>query len=162
TIAAALLVAPPVVLLGTVVPQAVRLRTSGLEDVGGAVGKVCGIFAVGGVASALLLWFVLIPRLGVIRVALLTGLLPILGGAAALEVTKRLFPRPGRLMIVGLRGGSVAKSFARDGWTVTVLETQDAAARAARDHFALRASEARVFSADAREFFRRDNGVYDL
>ena len=89
-VAAALLIGPPVVLLGIVLPLAVRLKVSGMVDIGRAVGRVCGVFAVGGVAFALFAWFVLIPTLGVFRTALLTGLVQIIGGAAAFRSRERV------------------------------------------------------------------------
>ena len=82
--------------------------------------------------------------------------------AAALEVLKHLWPRPGRLLVLGMRGGAVAKSFEGDGWTVHVVEPDPLARRMAFDHFGLRPAEAHVVSSELRAFVRRDRSAYDL
>ena len=242
-IAAALLLGPPLVVLGMVFPSAIRARASSLDEVGRAVGSVYGVAAIGSVASAVLMSFVLIPWLGVEGAAILTGVLLIAGGAAAfdprgdssmgiavtlvlvaigglvlsrspsratgvlavasgahgeirvlerdgarylladgtiltvvepktwtslhravaaMEIVKPLFSAPGRMLVLGLRGGSIAKSFDRDGWTVRAAEPDQVVARVARDHFGLRPADARISPTEFRAYVRSDPRTYDL
>jgi spermidine synthase len=81
---------------------------------------------------------------------------------AALEVTKFLFPGPGRLAVVGLGGGSVVKNFARDGWSVDAVEIDPAVTAVAREYFGLASWEARVIHMDGRRFLRTATTAYDL
>ena len=82
--------------------------------------------------------------------------------AVALDLAKLLLPAPGRLLVVGLGGGSVVKSFARDGWTVDAVEIDPAVTVMARAHFGLAAADARVFHMDGRRYLRQSGDQYDL
>jgi spermidine synthase len=82
--------------------------------------------------------------------------------AAALEIAMVLRPRPGRLLLVGLGGGGVARRFAAAGWRVDAVEIDSAVTGLARRFFGLRESEARVLSADGRAALAADTAVYDL
>ena len=81
---------------------------------------------------------------------------------AALEIVKRLRPTPGSALVIGLRGGSLAKTLARDGWRVSAIEPDPALARAAGDFFGLSARECPVIVRGARERLRHDRTAYDL
>jgi spermidine synthase len=80
----------------------------------------------------------------------------------ALDLLKHVFDAPGTLLVAGVRGGSVCKSFARDGWKVDACEADARLASTDSKWFGLRASEARLVHADARAFLRRHRGPYDL
>jgi len=80
---------------------------------------------------------------------------------AALDLLKYFFDAPGRLLLVGLGGGSVAKSFHADGWQVDAVEIDAAVARIARERFGLSPSEARVFVTDGRAFLAGHDARYD-
>src|SRR5262245_30745753 len=205
-VAACVLFALPLVLLGMVSPYAVRLKTPSLDRVGRTAGNLYAISTIASVASALLTGFFLIPSIGVHRLVVLIALVllatslllvewrrtkagvgvvglltclgvvllprlpssaaapgggvlaieqspyaeirvlekplerfllidggihtwvatdtwrPLLRYAAALNVMKLLFDAPGRLLTVGLGGGSVVQEYARDGWAVDAVE----------------------------------------
>ena len=80
-----------------------------------------------------------------------------------LEIVKELHPAPGRLLLVGLGGGSVAKSYHADGWQVDAVEIDPVVTELARSHFGLTADEARVHHGDGRRFLAdQPAGTYDL
>jgi len=244
-VAACVLFALPLMLLGMVSPYAVRLKASSLDHVGRTAGNLYAISTMASVVSALATGFLLIPSVGVHRLVVLialvllatslllverpraakagagvvsalactgmvlleklpptvasTGVLsvehspyaeirvvdkpferfllidggihtwvatdtwrPLLRYAAALDVMKVFFDAPGRLLLVGLGGGSVAKEYARDGWTVEAVEIDPVVIRVARRDFELTDSEARVFQLDGRRFLAKNRQTYDL
>lgn len=79
-----------------------------------------------------------------------------------MDIPRGYFDRPKRMLLVGLGGGSVAKNYARNGWTVDVVEIDPAVTRLARRYFALRDDEARVFHEDGRQYLRRGGEAYDI
>lgn len=81
---------------------------------------------------------------------------------AVLNLTRGYFERPGRLLLIGLGGGTLAKDFARVGWTVDAVEIDPVVAELAFRYFGLRPSEARVFAIDGREFLLRSAEAYDV
>jgi spermidine synthase len=81
---------------------------------------------------------------------------------AVVDIVKNFFPKPGRLLLVGLGGGSVAKSFAGDGWSVDAVEIDATIVDVARRYFGLLRRDARVFTMDGRAFLRRHRDAYDV
>jgi spermidine synthase len=65
------------------------------------------------------------------------------------------------MCLVGLGGGSVARSFHKDGWSVDAVEIDPEVVTIAREHFGLE-DAARVFVMDGRRFFREHGERYDL
>jgi spermidine synthase len=72
-LAATVLFFPPLFLLGTISPYAIRLKTSSLDTVGRTAGNLFAISTLASVASALLTGFILIPNVGVTRLTLIIG-----------------------------------------------------------------------------------------
>jgi len=80
-----------------------------------------------------------------------------------LEIGKWLHPAKGRMLLVGLGGGSVAKSYAADGWTVDAVEIDPVVTRLAQAWFGLTADEAAVYEDDGRRFLAaQPPASYDL
>lgn len=79
-VAAFILFAPPLTLLGMISPYAIRVRTLSLSIVGKTAGDLYAISTIGSVISALLTGFLLIPNIGVGRLTSLFGLMLILTG----------------------------------------------------------------------------------
>lgn len=80
-----------------------------------------------------------------------------------LEIGKHLHPEPGRMLLVGLGGGSVAKSYAADGWQVDAVEIDPVVTRMARRWFGLTGDEATVHHDDGRRFLAlQPPASYDL
>jgi spermidine synthase len=82
--------------------------------------------------------------------------------AAAAGVCKFLFESPGRLLVVGLGGGAIVKSYAKEGWQIDAVEIDPAVTRIARTYFGLGESEARVFEMDGRRFLSTRDETWDL
>lgn len=78
-----------------------------------------------------------------------------------IDVAKCLFEQPGTMCLVGLGGGSVARSFHRDGWSVDAVEIDPQIVEIARDYFDL-GDAARVFVMDGRRYLREHQDPYDL
>jgi spermidine synthase len=74
-VAAFVLFAPPLTLLGMVSPYAIKLKTVRLEEVGRSAGNLYAISTVASVISALLTGFFLIPNFGVSRLTLTIGVI---------------------------------------------------------------------------------------
>ena len=79
-----------------------------------------------------------------------------------LDAVRNLFDEPGKLCLVGLGGGSVAKSYSHTGWDVDVVEIDPEIVAVARQHFGLGEDEGRVFLTDGRRHFRTTAELYDL
>ena len=82
--------------------------------------------------------------------------------ACVLDLTKSYFDEPGRLLLVGLGGGSVAASYARDGWQVDAVEIDALVAEVARDYFDLKPEMANISLMDGRRFLQECTTNYDL
>jgi spermidine synthase len=78
------------------------------------------------------------------------------------ELAQDAFARPGRMLLVGLGGGSMAKSFSRRGWQVDAVEIDPEVVRVARRYFGLSPGDARVVQMDGRRFLERSPDRYDL
>jgi spermidine synthase len=81
---------------------------------------------------------------------------------SVLDLAGDMFSEPGRMLLVGLGGGAVAKRYASRGWNVDAVEIDPAVTRAAIDYFGLTPSDARVFHMDGREFLAKSDTPYDL
>lgn len=79
-----------------------------------------------------------------------------------LELAKGLYREPGEMLLVGLGGGSVAKSFRRDGWKVDAVEIDPEVIEVAYDHFGLFPAEANVYAMDARQYLISHDKKYAL
>ncbi len=74
------------------------------------------------------------------------------GYAHVLDLGKGYFKTAGRALIVGLGSGSVARSYAADGWMVDVIEPDEEITILARTRFGLEKEVARVHATTARDF----------
>ncbi len=245
-VAAFILFAPPLTLLGMISPYAIRLGAFSLEEVGRTAGNLYALSTMGSVLSALLTGFFLIPNIGVSRLILAIGLallitavfgfaiaknsrsgalagvlLLLLSGSltaalpmaqaqpargllaveqsayaelrvleteagrhllidggihtivepeflesnfpyvAVLDIVKNLFAEAGGMLVIGVGGGSVIKSFARAGWNVAAVEIDPAVTEMALRYFALEAGQASLYHADGRQFLTTQPQAYD-
>lgn len=78
------------------------------------------------------------------------------------DIAKEYFDTPGRMLLVGLGGGSVVEHFARDGWQIDVVEIDPVVTRAAFEQFGLDRNAAAFHSGDGRAFLNRCETAYDL
>jgi spermidine synthase len=79
-----------------------------------------------------------------------------------LDLVKQLFEKRGDMLLVGLGGGSIAKNFHREGWSVDAVEIDPVVARLAESHFGLDPREARVYEMDGRQYLLAHDKQYDL
>lgn len=96
-----------------------------------------------------------------------TGVNPETGGSVfpyvhVLDIPKWFFSSPGDMLLVGLGGGSVAKSYSRDGWEVDAVEIDPAVTRAAKEYFGFSDEDARVYEMDGRRFLLEQDRVWDV
>jgi len=82
--------------------------------------------------------------------------------AVVMDIPKHLFMAPGDAVLVGLGGGSVAKSYYRSGWKVDSVEIDPVVARFAEEYFSCDPESAGVHIMDGREFFLATDRSYDL
>ena len=78
------------------------------------------------------------------------------------ELAKELFEGPGDLLLIGLGGGSAARSFAFDDWKVDAVEIDPTVSDVAARFFDLRPADATVHLADGRRFLTRTDRTYDV
>jgi spermidine synthase len=79
-----------------------------------------------------------------------------------LDMARGFYKAPGNMLLVGLSGGSVAKRFAANGWSVDVVEIDPAVTRTSIEYFGLKPADAHVYPMDAREFLMEHEEAYDL
>lgn len=82
--------------------------------------------------------------------------------AAVMDLPKYFFTKPGRMLLLGLGGGSLAKQYAREGWQVDALEIDPGVIRLARQYFSLQPSDATIIETDGREFLLHPGAAYDV
>lgn len=78
------------------------------------------------------------------------------------ELAHDLFARPGRMMLIGLGGGSAANVFAWRGWRVDAVEIDPVVVRVAREHFGLREGQVEVTEMDGRRYLQSAPGERDV
>jgi spermidine synthase len=79
-----------------------------------------------------------------------------------LDISKLFFDQPGEMLLVGLGGGSVVKSFVADGWKVDAVEIDPVVTKMAYEFFMLKPDEARVYTMDARQHLMTHDKQYDI
>lgn len=82
--------------------------------------------------------------------------------ANVLDIPKAFISDPGELLLVGLGGGSVARSYAHEGWRVEAVEIDPVVAEVAEAYFDLRPSEAEIHEMDGRQFLITHDARYDV
>lgn len=242
SVACVVILLPPLAMLGSIIPRAIRLRLAAGEEPARAAGSLVGSFFLGAALAAIVIPFYLLPRFGLTTVAIAAGALQILGGLigagpptrggvvagvvgvlgvgflpmlidaapklpvlaraysldreirvieldgsryliedgaihavvepntmagvrrpeAALGLVRILAPSSERVLILGLRGGSLAKAFANARWSVDVVDPDTTALRIAHSHFGLLPGEARIMVEEPRAYLRRARDDYDL
>jgi spermidine synthase len=102
-LSATLLFFPPLALLGTVTPFAIRLARPPAGEVGAASGLIFAVSTIGSLLAALATGFLLIPNLGVRSILALTGVALTLTAAAGLIASGR-GPRAIAVALVAVAG----------------------------------------------------------
>lgn len=81
---------------------------------------------------------------------------------AVMDLAGEFFDQPGKMLLVGLGGGTLVKNFAGRGWQVESVEIDPAVTEVARQYFGLRPEEGAVHHLDGRQYLARNNKSYDL
>ncbi|MEE4311980.1 MAG: fused MFS/spermidine synthase [candidate division KSB1 bacterium] len=246
-LAAFILFFPPLTFLGMISPYAVKLKTEDIGEVGRSAGNLYAVSTVASVLGALLTGFLLIPRIGVIRLTLLVSIIllgtaffllahskrpgrtflltillilaavtfvlqcpldeahpdeglifsrqspygqirvleykntryllidgavhsainPVTGQTIsrhviAMDLGKYFFSGQQSMLLVGLGGGSIAKSYADESWRVDAVEIDPVVVEAAIDHFNVSMEDCNISIMDGRRFLLQNEQKYDL
>lgn len=78
------------------------------------------------------------------------------------DLSRELFERPGRVLLVGLGGGAAAREFAREGWQVDAVEIDPMVVMTARTWFGLLPGAAAIHELDGRRFLAKASDRYDI
>jgi spermidine synthase len=81
---------------------------------------------------------------------------------AVMEIPMYLTNRPGKMLLVGLGGGSLAKSYCRQGWKVDAVEIDPTVTEVAYRYFGLEESDATIYTMDGRQYVSTIETRYDL
>jgi spermidine synthase len=82
--------------------------------------------------------------------------------SAAFQIIDFFFATPESALVLGLRGGAVAKRLARAGWRVRVVEPDPLAVQEASTHLSFHPDESPVVVADVRVFCRTTSRRYPV
>jgi spermidine synthase len=80
----------------------------------------------------------------------------------AMNLTQYFFLKSGRVLLIGLGGGSIAQNFTIEGWKVDVLETDPVVVDVAQRYFGLQKKDCRIIAIDARKYLTESATMYDL
>ena len=78
-----------------------------------------------------------------------------------LEIGKYLLP-PGDMLVIGLGGGSVVRSYVKEGWKIDAVEIDPAVTNIARQYFGVMSDDATISEMDGRRFLATSDKKYDL
>jgi spermidine synthase len=81
---------------------------------------------------------------------------------AVMNIPKRYFDRPGRMLLIGIGGGSMVQEYLVDGWEVDAVDIDPEVIRTAKDYFGLPTEEANIFEMDGRRFLSTTVKKYDI
>jgi spermidine synthase len=80
---------------------------------------------------------------------------------AVLDLPAQCMLTPGRALLLGLGGGSVARNYRRQGWTVDVVEPDTARITLARTAFGF-SDSVRMITSGGRDFLAKEEARYDV
>ncbi len=78
------------------------------------------------------------------------------------ELALETFERPGKALLLGLGGGTLARTFHGAGWRVDAVDIDPAVEHVARDWFGLKPQHATIHTEDARRFLKRSKDAWQL
>ena len=81
---------------------------------------------------------------------------------AIIDISKDFFSKPGKVLLIGLGGGSVVKNFSKENWKTDAVEIDPVVVEIAYEHFGLEKSEAEIYCTDGRQFLRSRTDIYNL
>ncbi len=81
---------------------------------------------------------------------------------ALMEFPMRYFSKPGSMLLIGLGGGSLVKSYSETGWEVDAVEIDPEVIVMAGKYFGLGAAGGRIHEIDGRRFLAATGKKYDV
>lgn len=82
--------------------------------------------------------------------------------AAVMDLPKYFFNQPGKVLLIGLGGGSLMKQYAKEDWQVDAVEIDPTVIKLAYQHFGLQSSEGNVYEMDGRQFLSATTNKYEV
>ncbi len=82
--------------------------------------------------------------------------------AWVLDIPKNMFDYIGDMLLIGLGGGSILKSYYIDGWDVDAVEIDPVVTQTAYDYFGLNPDWGNIVHTDGRRFLKETSKKYDL
>lgn len=79
-----------------------------------------------------------------------------------MDITRSFFTERGRMLLVGLGGGSIAMRFSAAGWSVDAVEIDPTVVTVAEDYFGFSDEMARVYEMDGRRYLEATPETYDV
>lgn len=82
--------------------------------------------------------------------------------ASLMELPCYFHSKPGKMLLIGLGAGSLAKYYTKNNWTIDAVEIDQEVVNLAHQYFGLQPSEATIFTMDGREFLNTSRERYDV
>lgn len=79
-----------------------------------------------------------------------------------IDLASNFFSKPGKMLLIGLGGGSIARRYYSRGWEVDAVEIDPKVVEVAKEYFGFADSMATVYQMDGRRFLREYEKKYDL
>lgn len=79
-----------------------------------------------------------------------------------MDLPKYFFVQPGRMLLLGVGGGSLIKQYNQDRWKVDAVEIDPIVVRMAYQYFGLDKLEGTIAEMDARQYLRTTDKTYDV
>jgi len=81
---------------------------------------------------------------------------------AVMEIPTKYFSQPGRMLLIGLGGGSLVRRYRSDGWEVDAVEIDPEVIATAREYFRLDEYGATIIEMDGRRYLSTTDQKYDI
>ncbi len=100
---------------------------------------------------------------GAVRTAVRDSTLdPVAADNVVIDLCKELFFRPGKMLLIGLGGGSIVGDFVRDSWKVDAVEADPVVIDVAAKFFKLDTTRCRIYENEGRRFLQHNPNRYDF
>lgn len=70
--------------------------------------------------------------------------------------------KPGKMLLIGLRAGSLVRNYADEGWKIDCAEIDPVVIQLAKQYFSLQQEKATIYTMDGRQFLNLSKDRYDV